>query len=192
MPEAGGGGSLFNLRAWGAGVVSGLKLGQGEGLRGGLTEPDEDESAALPAPVPAPDAGSSWDEWQQYFRDIDDALERTEEVHVAMEAAVAGEQYSEAARLRSSLAELEARDSVGGVLRVSLCRNQSPKLSLSWEHGLCACWQRCGSWRARDSAGSLLQVHREPVLRSAAGLGASLWRPGQAGGAGLCGSVGSA
>lgn len=146
MPEAGGGGSLFNLRAWGAGVVSGLKLGQGEGLRGGPTEPDEDEAAALPAPVPAPDAGSSWDEWQQYFRDVDDALERTEEVHAAMEAAVAGEQYGEAARLRSSLGELEARDSVGGVLRVrSLRRKPVPSSMLflgAWAwRSLAALWQ---------------------------------------------------
>jgi len=63
-PEGGGGGSLFNLRAWGAGVVSGLKLGSGESQRGAPAEPSEDAADAPAAPVLAPGEASSWDEWQ--------------------------------------------------------------------------------------------------------------------------------
>jgi len=54
----------------------------------------------------------------QYFRDVDDALERADEVHVAIEAAVSNEAYGVAAALRGGLAELEARDTVGSVLQV--------------------------------------------------------------------------
>ncbi len=53
----------------------------------------------------------------QYFRDVDDALERADEVHVAIEAAVSNEAYGVAAALRGGLAELEARDTVGSVLQ---------------------------------------------------------------------------
>ena len=60
----------------------------------------------------------------QYFRDVDDALERAEEAHVAMEEAVVGEQYAEAARLRSELGALEDRDSLGRVLRARRPRNR--------------------------------------------------------------------
>jgi len=63
-PEGGGGGSLFNLRAWGAGVVSGLKLGPGEVERSAPAEPSEDATDAPAAPAPAPGEASSWDEWQ--------------------------------------------------------------------------------------------------------------------------------
>ena len=64
-PEAGGGGSLFNLRAWGAGVVSGLKLGQAEAPRDAPGESDDEDDAQLPPALLAPGEQSSWDEWQQ-------------------------------------------------------------------------------------------------------------------------------
>ena len=59
----------------------------------------------------------------QYFRDVDDALERAEEAHVAMEEAVAGERFADAARLRAELGALEERDSLSRVLgaRRRLC-----------------------------------------------------------------------
>ena len=64
-PEAGGGGSLFNLRAWGAGVVSGLKLGQAEAPRGAPEDEDDEDDALPPPALLAPGEQSSWDEWQQ-------------------------------------------------------------------------------------------------------------------------------
>ncbi|KAK9834296.1 hypothetical protein WJX81_004230, partial [Elliptochloris bilobata] len=160
-PEASGGGSLFNLRAWGAGVVNGLKLGQAEAPRGTVEEQDEDEMESLPAALPAPGERSSWDEWEQYFLDVDDALERAEEAHVAMEAAVADEQYGEAARLRAELGKLESRDSVGGVLReysAALGREdygEAARLRDAGGLGL------AGWWHARseaDPCGHLLRI----------------------------------
>ena len=68
-----------------------------------------------------PDPSSSWlsaaPRAAQYFRDVDDALERAEEAHVAMEEAVAGERFADAARLRAELGALEERDSLSRVLR---------------------------------------------------------------------------
>jgi len=112
-------------------------------------------------PPPVSDMGGAR---AQYFRDVDDALERADEVHVAIEAAVSNEAYGVAAALRGGLAELEARDTVGSVLQARpLIAKHAAALYIGYLHG--KYYGRVGIYGVKKSLGEA----REDLPASGAG-----------------------
>lgn len=138
-------------------AVPGLGAGYASAIGGNST-------VGEPRPRVAASAADemAWDDWSQFFDEMDEAASRVNLLDDQLQAAVAAEDYAEAAMLKRELDQLLAKDSVANILKeleVALGSEEYSRASQLRDEGgagLLGWW--CGRGTEDDPYGHLLHV----------------------------------